>query len=92
MSAGVLQAGVDLFREAVDKDDLRGAVLPQADLWEANLTGANLSSADLSKANLGRAILTGADLADADLTLTVLGEATWIDGRICATGSVGECR
>ena len=27
MSAGVLQAGVGLFREAVEKDDLRGAVL-----------------------------------------------------------------
>ncbi|MEI7706285.1 MAG: RICIN domain-containing protein, partial [Deltaproteobacteria bacterium] len=56
-------------------------VLSYTDLSEANLRGADLSVADL----------TGGALAGADLTFATLSWATWIDGRTCAEGSVGQC-
>jgi hypothetical protein len=82
--------------------NLSGANLKYADLSVANLTGANLTSADLTRAdltgaNLTGANLTGADLTGADLTGTnltgaILSGAIWVDGRWCASPSIGTCR
>ena len=66
---------------------LRGAGLSGADLSGADLTGADLSGADLRYAVLSRAVLAGARLQNAQL-----GKAEMPDGRLCAEGSVGECR
>jgi len=59
-------------RQEVDRIDLSGANLEQAnlsnaDLSKANLSGTIMSNADLSKANLSGAILSNADLSNADL-------------------------
>lgn len=62
--------------------NLRGADLRDSDLSRADLTGANLSDADLR----------GADLRHARLTSTDLSGARWVDGSVCATGSIGRCR
>ena len=82
--------------------DLSGANLGQihfnsAQLSKSNLSHVDLSGADLSYANLSGANLSGADLRNADLNYADLGGANldstiWIDGRICAHGSVGQCR
>ena len=61
---------------------LTGADLRNADLSSANMQGADLSYADLSGANLG-----GADLANAKFD-----RAIWLDGSVCAVGSVGQCQ
>lgn len=76
--------------------NLRHANLSYSDLRGVSLFGSNLSEADLSYADL-----TGADLAYADLSNAKLGgtelsgarldHAIWIDGRLCAQGSTGEC-
>ena len=58
-----------------------GASLRKAVLNHARLTGADLSFSDL----------TGASLAGAELSATRLGNAIWIDGRVCARDSIGEC-
>lgn len=76
--------------------DLSGAVGPGLDLQDANLEQANLSGANLSTANLRNsrlfgANLNGANLTGANLTDAVLSGATWTDGRVCATPSVGSC-
>lgn len=70
------------------KDDelLVGADLRGAELIGASFRRANLSYADLRKANLAQSDLTGAKLAGAQLE-----DAVWVDGRICAAGSVGRC-
>ena len=60
---------------------LMGANLKQADLSNTNLSGANLSYADLTSAKL-----QGADLSGAKLD-----RAIWVNGLICAPGSVGKC-
>jgi hypothetical protein len=62
--------------------DLRGAVFARADLSGARLDGADLSYANLQGARIGRARLNAARLD----------RAIWTDGRVCAAGSVGECR
>lgn len=73
--------------------NLSGAALQDAILTGADLTGANLTGADLFAAELPNAILTGADLTGVNLTGAGLSYATWTDGKkICAQGSVGECK
>ena len=78
--------------------NLAGANLKDGTLFAANATGANFAGADLSGVNLTRADLTKANLQGAvvnKMTLfihTILDGATWTDGRICAAGSLGECK
>ncbi|MFW5767789.1 MAG: pentapeptide repeat-containing protein [Bacteroidota bacterium] len=77
--------------------DLSGADLSGAILMWSNLSGANLSGADLYEAVLSGANLSGANLFGAYLVRTYLVEtdlsgATWVDGRQCAEGSIGECK
>lgn len=87
--------------------NLEGANLQGANLYKANLAGATLDKANLQGANLGRASLQGTDLEGADLQganlrkgnlqgATVkdakLGGAIWITGKLCKTGSIGECK
>ena len=76
--------------------------LTNADLSKANLKGAKLMEAKLNGANLERANLTGAQLYFADLTGAnikgtkfsgaQLTNATWVDGQLCAHGSLGQCK
>lgn len=66
--------------------DLRGAELEEADLRGANLTNANLKNSDLEGANLKDAVITGANFHGAELEYAI-----WVDGRVCAEGSVGGC-
>ena len=77
--------------------NLSGATLTNADLSRSVLTGANLRGAELSNAQLVDVDLSGADLTGANatavnLTRANLSGANWVDGRTCASGSVGECR
>jgi uncharacterized protein YjbI with pentapeptide repeats len=85
----------------LDDANLSYAKLQGADFSFANLANARLISADLQNADLSQADLTHADLRYADLrgakldeaTLqgTLFDHATWLDGRVCATGSIGRC-
>jgi len=79
---GANLAGANLERTHLHGVNLQGAVLRGANLRRANLLDANLRGADLS----------GADVTDAILIAATLDDALWIDGRICAKGSVGACR
>lgn len=67
--------------------DLRGASLKGTNLQQADLSGADLRDANLAFANLKGAVLDGSKLNGA-----VLDNAIWIDGRVCAPGSTGECK
>ncbi len=64
----------------------RGATLVGADLQLSTLAESDFSGADLAYANLYRADLRGAKLQNVRLDRTV-----WVDGTICAVGSVGQC-
>lgn len=80
-------SGVNWSNCSKDGSLLVGAILRNAELVGASLRNANLSYADLSGANLLYADLEGAQLEGARL-----GDAVWVDGRICAPDSVGQCR
>jgi uncharacterized protein YjbI with pentapeptide repeats len=93
--------GTNLSGTQMSQAALVGANLRNADLSAANLSGANLAFAIFQGADLTGADLSNADLANADLkgaTITFakiagarLGKATWIDGKVCAEDSVGNC-
>ncbi|TVP84168.1 MAG: pentapeptide repeat-containing protein [Thioalkalivibrio sp.] len=76
----------DLQRTRLERADLRRARMTGASMQNATLTDARLDEADLSFVNL-----TGASIEGAALDGAILDRAVWIDGRICATGSVGTC-
>jgi len=78
--------GANLTLANLEGAHMHGVNLQQANLMLANLSKVNLLDADLSGANLQGANLQGALLMKARLD-----GATWTDGRVCATGSVGEC-
>ncbi|MCB2426308.1 pentapeptide repeat-containing protein [Methylophaga pinxianii] len=65
---------------------LQGSNLKGANLQQADLSYSDLTDSDLSFANLRDARLGGSNLHNAKLD-----KAIWIDGRICAEGSVGNC-
>lgn len=91
MQAAQLRAA-DLSNANLEDVDLSGANLRAANLKGALLNGANLSLSDLRDADFGQANLQGANLTGAKLHGVKLGQAVWVDGRVCADGSVGECR
>jgi len=67
--------------------DLSGANLRAATLVSCNLEGAILQGADLRDAQLEGANLKGVELREARLS-----GATWADGDVCGSDSVGRCR
>jgi hypothetical protein len=78
------QAASQVDWHGCDKTDY---VLAGADLRSANLSGTRFSGANLSYANFKGARVDGAMFDGANLT-----GAIWVDGRVCAAGSVGICR
>lgn len=76
--------------------DLRFANLSYSDMQNVILLGANLTQADLSYADLSNADLSYADLSNAKLggsklDNTRFDHAIWMNGQLCAPGSVGVC-
>lgn len=73
------------------------ADLSSASFFAANAEGANFAGARLAGVNFTRANLKGANFRDAEIDAKTwllgarLEGATWIDGRLCAIGSVGAC-
>ena len=82
---------VNLRYANLDKTNLRNAVLRGAQIKGAMLRKADLSRSVLENADMSYADLDGANLQDAVLTGANLSRAIWVDGRVCAVGSVGSC-
>lgn len=89
---GAQLRAADLSYANLENANLHSADLRAANLKGASLRGANLSLGDLRDADLGYANFQAANLNGVNLSGAKLGRAIWIDGRVCATGSVGECR
>ena len=93
--------GANLSGTQMSQASMVGANLRNADLSGANLTGANLAYAIFQGANLSGADLTGADLSNANfkganikssrIADAKLDKTIWINGKLCAVGSVGNC-
>ena len=85
--SGLQLVGVNLSRCNLKGVDLSHANLERADLEESNLERADLAGANLKMSNLRLSGMTGANLENA-----IMDGAVWRDGRVCASGSVGQCR
>jgi hypothetical protein len=85
--SGLNLVGVNLSKCNLKGVDLSNANLERADLGESDLERANLAGANLSMASFKLSGMIGANLENA-----ILDGAIWQDGRICAKGSLGECR
>jgi hypothetical protein len=100
LNSSVLR-GAELSATDLRNADIRYADLSHADLRHAQLRGAvmlgaNLQFADLRGADLSQTDLRFADLShsridEASLQGARLGGALWLDGRNCASESVGKC-
>lgn len=71
----------------IEASSLGQALLIGANLRGAKILNTNMQNADLSFANLTGAVIEGGDWRGVNLH-----KAIWLDGAICAEGSVGECR
>lgn len=85
MVGGQLE-GADLSGKSFRGVDFRGAELEKVNFQNADLSFASFKNADLEDANLKGAKIEGANFANAELEF-----ATWVDGRVCAEGSLGGC-
>jgi uncharacterized protein YjbI with pentapeptide repeats len=101
--AGANLEGRDLRGVNLRRADFTGAKLTGANLAGADLGNAIFSGADLRFSNLGGAALFGTKLMGANLTGaglrfqdlksdTDVSRAVMPDGKMCAEGSVGECK
>lgn len=103
---GASMSNVQLTRAQLSQADLRNAEAAYADFSMADLRGANVAGANLMGANLRVAVLvnanfSGANLAYADFSKAqidgakfdnaTLDKAIWVDGGVCAAGSIGTC-
>ncbi len=82
----------DLSYADLRRASLRGTSLRRARLIGADLTGADLTGADLTGAVLDYASLSGARVSGVRWTEARLSKTVWVDGRVCAPVSIGECR
>jgi len=85
------------FRANLYESNLQGANFEKTNFTSANLTRANFTGASLIEANFQNANLVEANFASANLTGSNfeganLNNAKWTDGRLCETGSIGECK
>ncbi len=76
----------DLSGSDLSYSEIADAKMKGINLQNADLTNADLSNSDMSYANLKNSKLGGVKIDGARLT-----KAIWIDGSICASGSVGKC-
>ncbi|PTN33015.1 hypothetical protein C6366_15345 [Desulfonatronum sp. SC1] len=100
--SGATLVAADLAEANLNGANLSGAYMSKAYLDKTNFVTANLSGTDLYGAELYKTNLSGANLSGADLfrafmhsinlSGAILSGAKWTNGKICAEGSIGECK
>ncbi len=94
---GAYLRNITLENASLSGSNLRNAELEGTNFKGAKLKRTNLEKADLDRANFTNADLRGANLYKASIQQTIftnanLENATWINGKRCVKGSLGECR
>jgi len=85
--------GVDLSNcQFSDEQDLTSTYIPNANLTRVNFKGSSLVEANFTNSNLFESDFTGANILNAVFEGANLNNATWVDGKKCNLGSIGECK
>ncbi|ADU65876.1 pentapeptide repeat-containing protein [Desulfurispirillum indicum] len=95
--------GANLRSANLAEGNFEGARMEAANLMHANFQGANLrgvnfQSAELRSTDFRNAALNGANfrwsrnIESAQFDGANLEEAIWVNGQVCAEGSIGQCR
>tara|TARA_B100000795_G_C22758934_1_gene422732 strand:- start:217 stop:795 length:579 start_codon:yes stop_codon:yes gene_type:complete len=84
------------FKTNLYESNLEGGNFEKANFSSANLTrvnfkGTSLIEANFSNSNLFEADFTGANILNSNFEGANLNNATWVDGKKCNLGSIGEC-
>ena len=90
--SGAKLNNLDLTYAELSGANLSGADLSGTVMQGANLSGANLSGANCTGANFNEANLKGANVTKTNFTKAYFDQATWINGKMCAVGSIGQCK
>jgi len=90
--SGAKLSGLDLTYADLSGSNLSGADLTNTIMQSANLSGANLSGANCTGANFNEAVLKGANVANANFKNACFDQARWTNGKMCAVGSIGQCK
>ena len=90
--AGKNLSSLRLVAFDLTKCNMKGADLSNANLERADMEETNLELADLSGANLKMTDLRISGIKGAKLDRATFDGAIWLDGTVCAKGSIGLCR
>ena len=90
--AGKNLSSLRLVAFDLTKCNMKGADLSNANLERADVEETNLELADLSGANLKMTDLRISGIKGAKLDRATFDGAIWLDGTVCAKGSIGLCR
>ena len=85
------------YRANLYEANLEGGNFEKTNFESANLTRANFKGASLvetifKNSNLYESDFTGANILNANFEGANLNNATWVDGKKCSLGSIGECK
>ena len=85
------------FRANLYETNFEGGNFEKTNFTSANLTRANFKASSLIEANFNNSNLfeadfTGANILNANFDGANLNNATWIDGKKCGLGSIGQCK
>ena len=85
------------FRANLYETNFEGGNFEKTNFTSANLTRANFKASSLIEANFNNSNLfeadfTGANILNANFDGANLNNATWIDGKKCSLGSIGQCK
>lgn len=84
--------GADLSYSLMSMIKGKAVNFSSATMVGVNLNGADLRQANLSNTDLSYANLSSANISGANFTGAKLDKARWVDGNICAIGSIGHCK
>ncbi len=89
-------SGSNLNKADMQYADLSGSDLSYSEISDARMKGINLQNADLTNVDLSNSDLSYANLMNsklggANISGVILDKAIWVDGSVCAPGSVGKC-
>ena len=85
------------YRANLYEANLEGGNFEATNFESANLTRVNFKASSLvgaifKNSNMFESDLTGANILNATFEGTNLNNATWVDGKKCQLGSIGECK